>query len=85
MFKKYAVVAVVVLALVSILAASSYAMCGTCGAGESSADEGKSAQSSGELKDGQALKCGHCGTEVTVTKAAGGNLVCCGKAMKSAQ
>lgn len=33
-------------------------------------------------KVGEKYKCTICGNEVTVTKAGGGTLVCCGKAME---
>ncbi|MBF0217129.1 MAG: desulfoferrodoxin FeS4 iron-binding domain-containing protein [Candidatus Omnitrophica bacterium] len=32
-------------------------------------------------KPGEKYSCGICGNEVTVTKAGGGELVCCGKPM----
>jgi desulfoferrodoxin-like iron-binding protein len=33
-------------------------------------------------KVGEKYKCNICGTEVTVTKAGSGTLVCCGKSME---
>lgn len=34
--------------------------------------------------EGQKLVCEICGNEVTVTKAGGGELICCGKPMTAA-
>jgi desulfoferrodoxin-like iron-binding protein len=33
-------------------------------------------------KAGEQYRCGICGNEVTVTKAGGGELVCCGQPME---
>ena len=36
----------------------------------------------GAKKVGEKYRCNVCGNEVTVTKARGGTLVCCGKGME---